>query len=64
MHTADDYVRSIQNDYMILGFLVDSSFGATSSVTSWDVHIHSPRIALICAIELSLLALLLLKATS
>lgn len=64
IHPVDDHVRAIQNDYMISGFLVDGCFLAFASLIGCDHGIHSPRIALICAIELLLLALLLVKAVA
>ena len=62
IHPVDDNVRAIQNDYMISGFLVDEGFLAFAQVAGCGSRIHSPRIALICAIELGLLALLMIKA--
>lgn len=64
IHPVDDNVRAIQNDYMISGFLVDEGFVALATLTGCDGRIHSPRIALICAIELLLLALLVAKAVT
>lgn len=60
----DAWVRSISGDYMISGILVDKLFYLISKMTGCEIMIHSPRIALVSALELVLLALLLLKGVS
>ncbi|CAJ1449406.1 unnamed protein product [Effrenium voratum] len=60
--SPESYVNSIRNDYMISGMLVDALFKAFGKITERDIHMHSPRIALMSGFELVLLFVLLAKA--